>query len=156
MEIQSFILCKNLTSGGVGTTLNAEWVGIATFYPDDGDFYPVGTIKYFYMLLRRNHTDYEEEFSLRFDLVDADGNPAGKPAGQKTRNKFPKGEKFFQVAGRIYLDIPAPGDYRLDITADEEGRPSVYAYNIVALAASEDAEEDDEDDSQAKRIPPDL
>jgi len=86
----------------------------------------------YFMLLRRDHRAYDEKFSLRFDLVDEDGLPAGEPAGFKHTAVFPTGARFFWFYGEIKFVFPAPGDYRLDITADEEGNPFVYAYNIEA------------------------
>ena len=62
--------------------------------------------------------------------VDLDGRPVGAPKGEKFKTVFPAGERFLQFTGTVPLELPAPGDYRLDITADEEGRPFVYAYNI--------------------------
>jgi hypothetical protein len=47
------------------------------------------------------------------------------------------GERFLQFTGTVPLELPAPGDYRLDITADEEGRPFVYAYNMEAMEKPE-------------------
>jgi hypothetical protein len=131
MEIQSFILCKEIKESGTGTLLDGRWLGIHQLFPVDSGYPLHGTLPFF-MLLRRDHRAYEENFSLRFDLVDQDGRPAGQPAGFKHTSVFPAGERFFHFCGDISFIIPAPGDYRLDITADEEGSPFVYAYNIEA------------------------
>ena len=89
------------------------------------------------MLLRRNHRNYDEQFSLRFDLVNEDGLPVGLPKEFRHEGVFPSGKRFYQFHGNIKFVIPEPGDYRLDITADEEGNPFVYAYNIEATEKSE-------------------
>jgi hypothetical protein len=57
--------------------------------------------------------------------------------GEKFKTVFPASERFLQFTGTVPLELPAPGDYRLDITADEEGRPFVYAYNIEATERTE-------------------
>jgi hypothetical protein len=132
MEIQSFILCKEVTSAGVGTMFDGHLLGITSLFPTGATGYPLHGNLHFFMLLRRDHRGYDENFSLRFDLVDADGRPAGQPAGFKHTAVFPAGARFFHYYGDVSFDIPAPGDYRLDITADEEGTPFVYAYNIEA------------------------
>ena len=131
MEIQSFILCKEIKDSGTGTMLDGCWLGIHQLFPVKNG-YPLHGELPFFMLLRRDHRAYDEQFSFRFDLVDEDGLPVGEPAGFKHEAVFPSGERFFQFQGNIKFLIPAPGDYRLDITADEEGRPFVYAYNIEA------------------------
>jgi hypothetical protein len=137
MEIQSFILCKEVASAGVGTMFNGHLLGITSLFPTGTGEYPIiGNLKYF-MVLRRSHRAYDENFSLRFDLVDEDGRPAGQPTGAKHNAIFPAGARFFQFYGSISFEIPAPGDYRLDITADEEGTPFVYAYNIEATEKPE-------------------
>jgi hypothetical protein len=134
MEIQSFILCAGITptAGGRIKMFDGQVMGIRSFFPNPGYNYPVHHPLPFYILLRREHKDYDEQCSLRFDLVDLDGRQVGAPKGEKFKTIFPAGERFLQFTGTVPLELPAPGDYRLDITADEEGRPFVYAYNIEA------------------------
>jgi hypothetical protein len=111
--------------------VDGHWLGLHSFFPT-GSGYPLEFTMPYFMLLRRDHRAYDEQFSLRFDLVNEDGLPVGEPRGFKHQAEFPTGKRFFQYSGSIKFIIPAPGDYRLDITADEEGNPFVYAYNIEA------------------------
>jgi hypothetical protein len=131
MEIQSFVLCRGIDSSGPDGPVNGRWLGLHSFLPTGSGYPLVFTMPYF-MLLRREHRAYDEGFSLRFDLVNEDGLPAGEPHGFRHQAVFPTGSRFYQFHGNINIVIPAPGDYRLDITADEEGIPFVYAYNIEA------------------------
>jgi hypothetical protein len=135
MEIQSFILCGEITPTADGRVrmFDGRVLGIKGFFPLPGNEYPMRFAMPFFILLRRDHKAYDEQCSLRFDLVDQDGHPAGQPSGFKVNAVFPAGKKFMHFSGTINFEIPAQGDYRLDITADEEGRPFVYAYNIEAL-----------------------
>jgi hypothetical protein len=132
MEVQSFILCKQISHSGTGDMLDGQWIGLRTFFPAEGQSYPLHFEMPYYMLLRRQRCDINEQCSLRVDLVDDDGRPAGQPVNFKARAEFPAGEKFFHFFGTVAFEIPSPGDYRLDITADEEGRPFLYSYNIEA------------------------
>jgi hypothetical protein len=134
MEIQSFILCAEVTptAGGRIKMLDGHILGLRSFFPLPGNRYPLRFPMQFFILLRRGHRDYDEQCSLRFDLVDTDGRAAGMPAGAKADLVFQKGNKFMHFNGNVTFEIPGPGDYRLDITADEEGRPFIYAYNIEA------------------------
>lgn len=112
--------------------LDGRVLGLRSFFPLPGNRYPLKFPMPFFILLRREHRDYDEQCSLRFDLVDADGRAIGKPVGDKASLVFQKREKFMHFSWTVTFEIPAPGDYRLDITADEEGRPFVYSYNIEA------------------------
>ena len=134
MEIQSFVLCMGITPTDAGRVrmFDGRAMGVRSFFPLPGNKYPLHFPMPFFILLRRGHRDYDEQCSLRFDLVDQDGRPVGAPKGEKFNTIFPSGQKFLHFNGTVPLELPAPGDYRLDITADEEGRPFVYAYNIEA------------------------
>jgi hypothetical protein len=136
VEIQSFILCREVIPSGVGQMLDGRWLGVRHFFPIDTG-YPLRFAMSFFTLLRREHRAYDEQCSLRFDLVDEDGKAVGQPNGVKATGVFPIGARFFHLNGLLTFELPAPGDYRLDITADEEGRPFVYAYNIEATERQE-------------------
>jgi hypothetical protein len=105
MEIQSFILCKEINPSGTGDMLDGRWLGIWNFFPVK-EKYPVHGNIPFYILLRRDHRAYDEQCSLRFDLVDADGKPVGQPNGVKVSGVFPAGARFFHLSGYIPLLIP--------------------------------------------------
>ena len=136
MEIQSFVLCSEISASGPEGMVNGHWLGLHSFFPTGSGYPLIFTMPYF-MLLRRDHRAYDEQFSLRFDLVNEDGRPVGEPQGFRHQDVFPSGKRFYQFHGSIKIVIPAPGDYRLDITADEEGNPFVYAYNIEATEKQE-------------------
>ena len=140
MEVQSFILCKQISQSGTGDMLNGQWIGLRTFFPEKGHLYPLQFTMPYYMLVRRQRTNTAEQFSLRVDLVDNDGKSAGRPQNFKAAGTFPQGEMFLHFYGSVEFEIPAPGDYRLDITADEEGRPFLYSYNIEATKNADEFE----------------
>jgi hypothetical protein len=132
MEVQSFILCKQISQSRIGDMLDGQWIGLRTFFPAPGQSYPLRFKMPYYLLLRRQRGDIDEQCNLRVDLVDTDGRLAGQPVNFKVRAEFPAGAKFFHFYGIVDFEIPTQGDYRLDITADEEGRPFLYSYNIEA------------------------
>lgn len=136
VEIQSFILCSGIGASGPDGMVNGHWLGIHSVFPTQSGYPFEFTLPYF-MLLRRNHRNYDEQFSLRFDLVNEDGQPVGLPKEFRHEGVFPSGKRFYQFHGSIKFIVPKPGDYRLDITADEEGNPFVYAYNIESTEKSE-------------------
>jgi hypothetical protein len=82
------------------------------------------------MLLRRASGADDDRITLRFNLIDEDGRSAGKPANVRATGRFAAGARTLLLAGRIRFLFPGPGDYRLDITADEGGSGSLYAYDI--------------------------
>ena len=82
------------------------------------------------ILLRREGTGGETPFTLRLDLVDEDGMPAGKPHRGLVTGVFPAGPRFFALMGKFDFEFPRPGSYRLDITVDEEFAGNVFSYNI--------------------------
>jgi hypothetical protein len=97
------------------------------FFPPDGDF-PLEVRLPYLMLVRRASGTTEEPIRLKFNLIDEDGRSAGKPANVQATGRFPPGAKALLLAGHIVFSFPAPGVYRLDITADHEASPTLYAY----------------------------
>lgn len=128
MEIQSFILAREIKKSD-NNEYDASVIGAHNFFPRDGK-YPLKFALPFYMLLRRGHEAHEEEITLRFDLIDSDGRSAGSPDNFRAKTMFPANHKFMTLTGTMEFNFPCPGDYRLDITADEDKLPSVYHYNI--------------------------
>lgn len=129
MEIQSFVLAKEIRQTGPGSEYAAETIGLHHFYSAGGQYPFEFTIPYF-MLIRRANDEEDDTISLRFNLIDSDGGGVGAPQNQKVEGVFPKNHKFMTIVGTIKFEFPAVGDYRLDITADEGKLPSVFSYNI--------------------------
>lgn len=129
MEIQTFMLCKQIRKTGPGSEYDASMIGLHSFYSLDGLFPLTFDMPYF-MLLRRPDRGAEKDSSLTFNLVDMSGITIGEPQNVKAVGKFPSGFIFMVLTGRISFAFPRIGDYRLDITADEETSPSVYHYTI--------------------------
>jgi len=134
MEIQSLVLCKELRKGGEGNSYDSKMIGIHSFFAKDGN-YPLRFSIPFYMLLRREQRYTDETITIRFNLIDADGRNAGLPDGLAAKGIFPDGHMFMTLTGTIEFEFPAIGDYRLDVTADEEKLPSIYHYNIEVTQA---------------------
>ena len=135
MEIQTFLLCKEIQKTGTSGVYNANHLAIHNFYPTDGVF-PLQFSAPFYMLLRRQQKDGDEQITLRFDLVDQDGRNIGQPENFKAAGIFPSGHGFLTLTGHIGMMFPKAGEYRLDITADEDKLATVYAYNIEVTGTS--------------------
>ena len=129
MEIQSFLLCKELRKVGSGNEYAANLICLHSFFSLDGT-YPLEFSMPYYMLLRRNNREGNNTVSLKFNLIDEDGNKVGEPRDIKAIGDFPDGHIFMSLHGTIKFSFPQIGDYRLDITADEETLPSLYQYNI--------------------------
>lgn len=129
MEIQTFMLCKQIRQTGPGSEYDASMIGLHSFYSLDGMF-PLTFQMPYYMLLRRPDRGAEKDVSLKFNLIDMDGNAIGEPRNVKAFGRFPADFMFMVLTGTISFAFPAIGDYRLDSTADEETLPFVYQYNI--------------------------
>jgi hypothetical protein len=128
LEIQSFFLALEVQNHGPGS-YTAVTACVSQFSPPDGVF-PLSVRLPYLMLLHRPSADAGETFTLRFNLIDEDGRPVGSPANVQARGTFPAGSKCLLLAGQILFTFPAPGEYRLDITADEEGAGHLYSYNL--------------------------
>jgi hypothetical protein len=127
MEIQSFILCRQITQ--VKNEFNALGIGLFSFFSLDGLF-PLEFKMPFHILVRRDDRSTEQFTTLRFNLIDSDGLPAGEPDGETCERTFKVGEMFMHMEGEIGFSFPKPGDYRLDITINEAVNPATYQYNI--------------------------
>jgi hypothetical protein len=128
MEIQSFFLALEVQNHGPGN-YTAVTACVSQFAPPDGVF-PLEARLPYLLLLHRPSADVGETFTLRFNLIDEDGRQVGSPADAQARGAFPAGRKCLLLAGHILFAFPAPGEYRLDITADEEGAGHLYSYNL--------------------------
>jgi hypothetical protein len=128
MEIQSFFLAMEVQNHGPGN-YTAVTACLSRFSPPDG-VWPLRVRLPYLMLLHRSSRDAGETFTLRFNLIDPDGHQVGSPSNTQAVGSFPDGHKCLLLAGHILFAFPAPGDYRLDITADEEGTGHLYSYDI--------------------------
>ena len=129
MEIQTFFLAKSISKAGSANEYDSSTVGLHHFYPTNNQ-YPLGCKLPFYMLVRRELSDKDDSITLKFNLIDADGKNTGKPQNLKVAGKFPSGHKFMTVVGTVDFQFDDGGEYRLDITADEEKLPSIFHYNL--------------------------
>lgn len=129
MEIQSFFLAENITPNPKGG-YDVKRAAVHNFYPLD-DKYPLTFQVPYYMLVHRNVSAAEEEITLKFNLINSDGQAVGTPSNLKVAGSFPANHKFMNIVGMIELLFPDAGEYRLDITADEEKLPSIFSYSIL-------------------------
>lgn len=128
MEIQTFYLAMEIQENAPGnyTTMTSC---VSHFSPGDGRF-PCQVRLPYLMLLRRARKDLAETVTLRFNLINQDGRSVGKPSNAQASGRFPAGHKFLALSGHILFAFPAPGDYRLDITANEETSSHLYSYDL--------------------------
>lgn len=128
MEIQTFYLAMEIQEKAPGnyTTMTSC---ISQFSPSNGQF-PFQMRLPYLMLLRRASKGPQETITLKFNLINQDGQSVGKPTNAKATGNFPRGHKFLALSGHIFFSFPDPGDYRLDITADEETSANLYSYDI--------------------------
>jgi hypothetical protein len=129
MEIQTFMLCKSLDQIGAGNEFNAHLIGLHSFYALDGSF-PLEFDMPYFMLLRRADRNGTMPVPLRFSLINPDGRAVGQPNNLRADGLFPAGHLFMTLTGSIHFKFDAAGDYRLDITSDEDVSPFTYQYNI--------------------------
>jgi len=132
MEIQTFFLaeridarpnhCFDVRRAGLSRMECAPWME-----------FPARFALPALLVLRRESTEGDEPFSLRFDLVDADGRPAGAPRRLLVKGVFPDGYRFFYLPMNLDFEFHGPGSYRLDVTPDEglAGAPCQYAIDLV-------------------------
>jgi hypothetical protein len=99
------------------------------FSPPDGAF-PLDVRLPYLMLVRRASGAVDDRIALKFNLIDEDGRNAGQPSNVRATGRFASGDRTLLLAGQILFSFPGPGDYRLDITADEEGSASLCSYDI--------------------------
>src|SRR5579885_3255671 len=99
------------------------------FSPPDGAF-PLEVRLPYLMLVRRASQTADDRIALKFNLIDQDGRTAGKPANVRVTGRFARGDKTLLLEGHVLFSFPAPGEYRLDITADHEESASLYSYDI--------------------------
>jgi hypothetical protein len=129
MEIQTFFLAEKITRLP-DNRHDVQRAAIAFLECTPQTPFPVRFTLPGLILLRREGAAGEIPFSLRLDLVDEDGRPAGLPRRSRIEGVFPAGPRFFALVGQIDFEFPRPGNYRLDITVDEELAGNVFSYNI--------------------------
>ena len=129
MEIQTFFLAEQITRHP-DNRHDVQRAAVAFFECTPQTRFPVRFTLPGLILLRREGTGGETPFTLRLDLVDEDGMPAGKPHRGLVTGVFPAGPRFFALMGKFDFEFPRPGSYRLDITVDEEFAGNVFSYNI--------------------------
>jgi len=128
VEIQTFYLAMEIQQQAPGnyTTITSC---VSQFSPGDGRF-PFQMRLPYLLLLRRASKANAETITLKFNLINQDGQSVGKPNNAKAAGQFPAGHKFLALSGHILFSFPGPGDYRLDITADEETLSNLYSYDL--------------------------
>jgi len=135
MEIQSFILCAGITptAGGRIKMFDGQVMGIRSFFPNPGINYPLRHPMPFFILLRREHKDYDEQCSLRFDLVDQDGKHIVPPLSGVVTIAMPDGqatETMNFVVNMQGLKIEKPGTLSIDLAVDGRHEMSLPIYII--------------------------
>lgn len=135
MEIQTFLLAERVHKKG--HRFDVENAALANMDCTRETEFPIRFTLPALLLLRRETYTGEAPFSLRFNLVNEDGQAAGQPNDLVCRGSFPPGVWFARLMAKISFEFPAPGRYRLDITSDEGLAGDVYHYNISILERAE-------------------
>lgn len=128
--IQTFFLCKSINEVSNGFDINL--ICLNSFYSIDGK-YPLKIEIPYFMKLQRQHRRNEEEVNIRINLFDSDGKNIFRQGDLNVVKKFPKGHRFFQLIGKIKLEFPAIGEYRLKLIVNENDSPSIYQYCIEII-----------------------
>lgn len=129
MEIQTFLLATKVTRVAKNR-FDVEQAALNSLeFPPESSF-PYRLSLPALMLLRREIASSEAPISLLFDLVDEDGRSSGHPSHFLFRSVFPAGTRYAYFPTQIAFEFPSPGNYRLDITADEGLTAGVYSYGI--------------------------
>jgi hypothetical protein len=129
MEIQTFFLAEQITRHA-DNRHDVQRAAVAYFECTPQTPFPVRFTLPGLILLRREGRSAQTPFTLRLDLVDEDGKPAGQPRHGLIDGTFPAGPRFFLLMGKIDLEFPRPGSYRLDITVDQELAGNVFSYDL--------------------------
>jgi len=129
MEIQTFFLAEKITRLP-DNRHDVQRAAIAFLECTPRTPFPVRFTLPGLILLRREGTGGDVPFTLRLDLVDEDGRPAGLPRRGLIEAVFPAGPRFFALMGQIDFEFPKLGSYRLDITVDEEFAGNVFLIPI--------------------------
>ena len=84
----------------------------------------------FFAMLRRSNIEKDDKVSLVFNLVDLDGRPAGKPRNWVIEGLIPSRFRFGTLFGRVPLQFPKAGHYRLDISTSGSDPALLYSYDV--------------------------
>ncbi len=128
MEIQTFLLAETITRHP-DNRHDVIRAAIAYFEVPRETPFPVTFSLPALILLRRETTGGESPFTLRFDLVDEDCRPIGRPHGHAP-GMFPPGPRYYSLTTVLEFEFPRPGNYRLDVTVDQGFAAHVFSYNI--------------------------
>jgi hypothetical protein len=88
------------------------------------------------MLLIRDNSDAEEAGSVRTRLRTRAGAAVAGPHNKVVGFTFPAEFRFTLVNGTIQFQFPAPGYYRLEVTADANEAPAEYTYEFLIVASA--------------------
>jgi hypothetical protein len=129
MEIQTFLLATKI-SRLPGNRFDVQHAALHSLeFPPETSF-PYRLALPALMVLRREVASGEAPIRLLFDLVDEDGRSIGQPSRFLFEAVFPAGKRYVFFPTQITFEFPNPGNYRLDVTADEGLTGGVYSYGI--------------------------
>ncbi len=128
MEVQTFFLAEKIERHGRRHDVTNAALAMMECSPETP--FPIRFTLPALAVLRRESDSADAPISLRLDLVDEDGRPAGLPRRLLARGVFPAGNRLYYLMANVELEFPRPGVYCLNVTADEGLTGSVYHYNI--------------------------
>lgn len=128
MEVQTFLLAEKIEQHGSRHDVTNAALAMMECSPETP--FPLRFSLPGLAVLRRESDSGDAPFSLRLDLVDEDGRPAGLPRGLLARGVFTAGNRLYYLVVKVDLEFPRPGVYRLDVTADEGLAGNVCHYAI--------------------------
>ena len=116
MEVQTYMLCQGLQKRKNGVH-DAQTLCVHTLWPLDGIF-PIKFSLFQYMCLRERRLGVKQG-TATIRILDADNKPVQGNNSIQATAKFTSLSRFFFVYGNLPLNIPEPGDYRVEIKTDE-------------------------------------
>lgn len=128
MEVQTFLLAGTVQYSKRQRGFNITQAPAHSFAPEDAQF-PFRCEVMWLLVLRRSSRSGVQPFTFRIQLVDDSGNPLEGNSALAVGN-FDVGQKFMIRNGNAIFTFPSPGDYRIDLFADETSNASVYSYDI--------------------------
>ena len=116
MEVQTYMLCQSLSARKDGAH-DGQTLCAHMFWPLDGIFPFQFEIVQYMCFRKRTLTAEKSKATIR--IVDADKKPVEDNGPIEALVQFGSHSCFSFLYGKLPLNIPEPGKYRIEISTDE-------------------------------------